>query len=505
VRPDRRFVLGALLVLALLLRVAFIRLRGDLIGGDEAIVGLMALRIAAGEAFPLIFWEAHYGGTLVAYLCAGAFLVFDPSPAVLRAAVLPLELVGIAALVSAAGTLWGTKASVVGGLWLAAGPPLLFLYGAQAFAMYPELLAFGGLTLWLATRLRVGPRSGVGAWSALGAAAGFGSYSSPFLLPVFVGALWALRRAGTRLAGRTWLAVAAAFLVGVSPLVVYNTLTPAAMALRLGSRVLDVSASEVTRSASLVGLAGAKVLAYGQRLARYPLVLLHNVPVAAGLPPWGAVVAAVVVLCLVGGARAPAAAPDAGFGRALLAGCGLTTLLFVWLAGLDAPRHLFPLYLLAPLGLAALWASTMGWARRCLAAGLLVLLLSDAAGTARAARTADRDVAGLAAALEQRGVRFVYTDYAIAYPLALLSRERIVASPAAGPTNVERYPAYTRAVGAAPRPAYVFARETEASRVFAREMRRAGRGFAHEALGAFDLYEPEARVEPHDLALVRQF
>jgi hypothetical protein len=505
VRPDRRVVLGALLVLALLLRVAFIRLRGDLIGGDEAIIGLMALRIAAGEAFPLIFWEAHYGGTLDAYLCAGAFLIFDPSPVVLRAAVLPLELVGIAALVSAAGTLWGTQAAVVGGLWLAAGPPLLFLFGAQAFAMYPELLAFGGLTLCLATRLRAGPRAGVGSWAGLGAAAGFGAYSSPFLLPVFVGALWALRRAGTRLAGRTWLALAVAFLVGVSPLIVYNTLAPGASALRLGSRVLDVSASEVTRATSLVGLVGSKALRYGQRLARYPLVLLDNVPAAAGLPAWGAGVAAVVVLGLVRVARAPAAAADAGFGTALLAGCGLATLLFVWLAGLDAPRHLFPFYLLAPLGLAALWASTTGWARRCLAAGLLVLLTSNATGTARAARTADPDVASLAAALEQRGVRFVYTDYAIAYPLAFLSHERIVASPAAGPTNVERYPAYTRAVAAAPRPAYVFARETEASGIFAREMRRAGRGFAHEALGEFDLYLPDARVEPHELALVRKF
>ena len=504
-RPSRRLVLGALLVLALLLRVAFILLRGDLIGGDEAVVGLMALKIAAGEAFPLIFWEAHYGGTLAAYLCAGAFLIFDPSTVVLRAAVLPLELVGITALVSAARTLWGTKAAVVGGLWLAAGPPPLFLFGAQAFTVYLELLAFGGLTLWLAIRLRAAPRSGVGSWSGLGAVAGFGAYASPFLLPLFLGALWALRRAGTRLAGRTGLAVAAAFLLGVSPLIVYNTLAPGATALRLGSRVLDVSAGELTGSASLVTLVGAKALAYGQRLARYPLVLLDNVPAAAGLPAWGAGVAAVVVLGLVRVARAPAAAVDASFGTALLAGCGLAMLLFVWLAGLDAPRHLFPFYLLAPLGLAALWASTTGWAKRCLAAGILVLLASDVAGTAGAVRIADPDVAGLAAVLEQRGVRFVYTDYTIAYPLVFLSRERIVASPAAGPTNVERYPPYTRAVAAAPRPAYVFARETEASRVFVREMRRAGRGFAHEALGEFDLYVPDARVDPHELALVRKF
>jgi hypothetical protein len=107
--------------------------------------------------------------------------------------------------------------------------------------------------------------------------------------------------------------------------------------------------------------------------------------------------------------------------------------------------------------------------------------------------------------LHSRDIQFVYTDYFIAYPLSFLSRETILASPVAGPINVERRPAYTQAVAASPRPAYVFRRNTMASAVFVREMRRKGHPFRHEMVDEFDLYLPERHVRPNDLALVRQF
>ncbi len=499
-RPSWGVRLAGVLVLALLIRVAFVWRLGTLLGGDDAIVGLMALKIAAGESFPLVFWEAHYGGTLPSYLGAAAFLLFGPTPAVLRVATLPLELVGIAALVAAARLLWGATPALVGGLWLAAGPPMVFVFGLQALA-YSEVLALGGLTLWLVARLHAEERPGAGRWWGLGAAAGFGTYSSFFILPLFLGALWTLRRAGVVPDARARAALAAGFLVGVSPLVVYNVLVPGATALRLGSRILEVSTSEVTRAPSVGGLLGEKALGYGARLARYPLRLATNLPAALGLPGWATAVAALLVVA----AAARAASRRAGFGGSLLARCGLATLLFVWLSGLDAPRHLYPFYLLAPLGLAALWASTTGWTRRLLATGLLVVLASNVAGTARAAGVPEPDIAALAAALAPRGVAFVYSDYAIAYPLVFLTRERIVASPVAGPTNVERYPPYTRAVAAAPRPSYVFLAGTEPSHVFAREMARAGRTFTRETLGEFDLYVPDAHVDPLALALVRKY
>lgn len=504
-RPSWLVGLGALLGVALVDRLAYISLLGDAMNGDEAVGALMALKIAGGEQFPLVFWEAHYSGTFPFVLGAAAFRLVEPSVTALRIAILPLGLVGVAAVVSAARALWGAKPALVGGLWLALGPPLLFAYSTQAMNGYPEVLAFGGLTLWLATQLRGRPRpdaNGAWRWAAFGAVAGFGVYSLLFVLPLFVGALWALRRVRGGLSRRELAPVAAGFLVGLSPFVLYNVIHPGASAIRLAARLFDVSRDDVARSSSLIVLAGGKAGSYLLRLVQYPATLLANIPPALGLPVWGVWIAGAFVLAAAFAARGRA---RADFGVDLLGRCGLLALLFVWASGLDAPRHLFPFYLLVPLAIAALWARAPGWARLLGGVGLVLVLAHNVLATTRDPRAGAPAVSELVEALDARGVRFVYTDYAIAYPLVFLSRERIVASPAAGPTNVDRYPLYTRVVAASPSPAYVFLHGSEAGAVFARQMRRAGRPFSREATGAFDLYLPERHVDPGELALLRKF
>jgi hypothetical protein len=508
--------LGVLLVVALAARLAFIHLRADFIGGDEAVGALIALKIAAGEEFPLVYWGAHYGGTFMYYLDAAAFRLLGPSVAALRLGALPLGLVGIAALASAARALWGAGPALVGGLWLAAGPPVFFALSAQAWPSYPEVLAFGGLTLWLGVRLGLDPKTGGGSrwqWVALGAAAGFGTYGLLFVLPIFAGTLWALRRIRGRLTTRDCAHVAAGFALGVSPLIVYNVMVPGATVTRLAARVFDVSRSEVTGSSSSLALLVAKAAGYVERLALYPAALLGNVPSALGLPVWGVWLAAAVGLVVAVSSRTRRRSPGAaaswrsrgGFGGALLGRCALAVLVFGWISDLDAVRHLFPFYLLVPLGLAALTAGAARWARALVAVGLVLVIANNVAGVVRERHAWESDVATLVGALEARGVRFVYTDYEIAYPVVFLSRERIIASPAAGPTNVDRYAPYTRAVAASPRPAYVFLGETEAGAVFAREMRRAGRPFARETIRGFELYLPESHVDPAELALLRKY
>lgn len=508
--------LGALLLVAFAARLAFIHLRDDFIGGDEAVGAIMALKIAAREEFPLVFWGAHYTGAFTSYLAAGAFRLLQPSTAALRIGALPLGLVGIAAIVSAARALWGAGPALVGGLWLALGPPGFFATSAQAWPGYPDVLAFGGLTLWLGVRLGLRAESGGGSrwqWAALGAAAGFGVYCFPFVLPIFAGTLWALRRVRGRLTARECAHAAAGFVLGVSPLVVHNVMFPGATVIRLGARVFDVSRSELARSSGGLALLVDKAAGYAQRLAQYPATLLGNVPVALGLPVSAVWLAAAVVLVVAVSSRPRRGSPEAatsslaraGFGGALLGRCALVVLVFIWVSNLDAVRHLYPFYLLVPLGLAALWAGTARWAKALGAVSLVLVLASNVAGVVRERHAWEPDVKALVAALDARGVRFVYTDYEIAYALAFLSRERIVASPAAGPTNVDRYPPYTRAVAASPRPAYVFLRDTEASAVFAREMRRAGRAFSRETIREFELYLPESHVDPAELALLRKY
>ena len=497
---------GALLFIALVLRLVYIRRLGDAMNGDEAVGALMALKIAVGEQFPLVFWEAHYSGTLPFLLGAIAFRLSEPSIATLRIAILPLSLVGIAAITSAARALWGGGPALLGGLWLALGPPLLLAYTAEAMNGYPEVLAFGSLAIWLATRLARDPRSTAGGawtWGMFGVVAGFGVYSLLFVLPVFVGTLWALRREVGGLSRRELAWIAAGFVVGVFPFILYNILHPGASLVRLGARVFDVSRAELGRTSGLLALASDKGAAYLHRLVQYPGALLGNVPVALGLPPWGAWTAAAVTMAAV---LVSTRNGRSRLGLDILRGPGLLVLLFIWLSGLDAARHLFPFYLLIPLGLAALWSRATGWLRAAVALGLALAIGHNVvAATTRDLNVGKPAVRALADALNARGIRFVYSDYAISYPLVFLSRERIIASPVAGPVNVDRYPPYTRAIAASTRPTYVFLRGGEAGAVFERELRRTGVPFSREAIHEFDVYTPERHVDPGDLVLLRRF
>lgn len=505
--------LRILLLVALAARLAYLVLLDDFIGADEAVGGLMALDIAKGRDFPLLLWEAHYGGVLTSYLGAILFQWFPPSPFVYRLASLPLGLVGVVAVAAAARILWGIGPALAAALWLALGPPLLFAMSSQAVGGYPEVLCFGGLTLWLAARLGREVPNGHHAcrtWAVLGAVGGFGTYSLAFVLPLFVGAIWVVRRHRGGLGAREWGSLGYGFFLGFLPFVLYNLAHRGASVVRLAGRVLDVSRAEVGQAPSLLWLGVAKGLGYLWRLTRFPLLVLENVPTFLGLPSWGAwgLIAATAGGVLLAHRAARGVVPrgsSAGFGLALVGWSGLATLLFLWILGLDRARHLFPFYLLASLGLAALWTILARCPRFLKGAGMGLLLLCNVVGTARDARSSGPRVSGLLSALEARGMAFLYTDYFVAYPLIFLSREAVLASPLAGPINVERRPAYTQAVESSPHPGYVFERNTEASAVFVREMQLRGYAFRLEPVAGFDLYIPARHVHPNELNLLRRF
>lgn len=509
--------LGAVVVVALVFRLAYLDLLRDFIGADEAVGALMALKIAHAQEFPLLLWEAHYAGTLTSYLGAFAFSFFDPTPWAFRLTALPLALVGIVAIAVAARALWGAGPGLVAGCCLAGGPPLLFAMSSQAIGGYPEILCFGGLTLWTGARLmQRAPRAGGSwEWAFLGAAGGFGTYSLAFVLPIFAGTVWALRRHRGGLTSREWSWLVLGFLLGFSPLIFYNIAAQGASAFRLAGRVFDLSRADLAQASSLSRLLIEKGFGYIVSLLGFPGTIWRNLPDFVGLPSWGrwgaAVLVAGVILVLRrrGSATDEAGGPNPSAGglsgEAILGWSALATLLFLAVLRLDAPRHLFPFYLLASLAFGALWARLNGGGRLVAGGCLVLALIGDFQGIIHDARAPGPRLARLVGALETRGIRFVYTDYFIAYPLIFLSRETILASPAAGPVNVDRNRAYTEAVASSSRPAYLFLRNTEATAVFVREMRRVGNPFVHEFIDEFDLYVPDRHVRPSELVLLRRF
>ncbi|MGH7356237.1 MAG: hypothetical protein ACRELS_16880 [Candidatus Rokuibacteriota bacterium] len=485
---------------ALAARLGWIVLLGDRVGADEAVNGLMAWAIARGEELPLTTWEAQYAGPVVPLLAAGPFALAGPSLLLLRLAALPLALVGAAAVAAAARSLWGAAAGVVAGLAVAVAPPVFALYTTEAIGGYPEVLGFGGLLLWGAVRLASAANPRPQHWIMFGVAGGLATWSMPLLLALFVGGAIALARR-RRLSRQTGTFVAAGFLLGIAPYVVHNVLHPGASILRFAGRVLDVSAARWGGGDHAQILAAA-LARYAAGLADVPRALVAASAGFLDLAPPAAWPVALIVTGAVVWTWARRGADS--FGLALAGWTALAGTVLLALGRFDAARHQAVLWLPAALWLGWLATRVPRRARPLGVAALAGFLALNALGTAAHARERLR-VAPLVEGLRARGLVAIYTDYFVAYPVIFLSRETILASPAAGPVNVERRPAYSAAVARAPRVAYVFARGSEAGRVFVGAMRKTGRAMGHDAIDGFDVYTPERPVRPSELELLRAF
>jgi hypothetical protein len=62
--------LSLVALLALSAGIAWVLTKGPCIQGDEAVVGLMALKISRGSDFPLFFWGDHYSRPMASYIAA---------------------------------------------------------------------------------------------------------------------------------------------------------------------------------------------------------------------------------------------------------------------------------------------------------------------------------------------------------------------------------------------------------------------------------------------------
>jgi hypothetical protein len=166
------------------------------------------------------------------------------------------------------------------------------------------------------------------------------------------------------------------------------------------------------------------------------------------------------------------------------------------------PRYALPVYAAVPLVAAVIWCAQ----RRspvlagALLAGLLGLNLFSlltsryhlSLPTSAGESTAENR-ATLIAALHQRGVDRIYTDYWLAYPIAFESRETIVPSVWSG--GVGRRAAYSHLVFVAPDPAFVFARDTPGDGEFRDRLTSVGGSAKVEEIGVYRVY---IEVDPLD-------
>lgn len=224
-RPPRAQSLWrALLLLALLtgiaVRVWAVVNPSSQVNSDNAVEGLMAVRLLRDGSFPAFFWGQAYGGTVELLPVAGVmWLVGERAVAI--------QLVQFGEGLLQAVIVWriglrilGPQRAALAGMLVWVFPAAFILVQGTLYLFYESTAVCGLLVMLLALRVVDRPSDRL-SWAAMGLAGGVAFWSSPlsllFLVPV---SLWLLARLRTR-ARYAWPAVLPAVL-GATPWLVAN-------------------------------------------------------------------------------------------------------------------------------------------------------------------------------------------------------------------------------------------------------------------------------------------
>jgi hypothetical protein len=223
---DRTWLLVAALAGAgFLSRLPQLLSHNLLLEGDECILGLMGMHVAAGREFPWFFYGQKYGLAIVeAPAAALAFVLFGASAITLKIAMLAVWLAGIGAYFLAFSRVLGSNRSFCISLILLLMPA----WGAasmKAWSGYITAFTLTGVVLCLMTRTE---RHRPASWAVAGMISVAIYFAHPLWMPGLMPMVcWFLIRSRRRAA---WIAYAAAALTAVAFMVLLERYWLAGMA-----------------------------------------------------------------------------------------------------------------------------------------------------------------------------------------------------------------------------------------------------------------------------------
>jgi hypothetical protein len=472
---------------------------------DEVIAGLIARHIG-GDGLPAFYWGQHYGGTIEALPVALSLELFGTSVAALRVPTLLLGAVNAVLVWRCGRRVMGEGSARVAGLLAWVWPPAVVWYGSREMLFYAPTVTFGLTAVLLALRLGAADRDGGGGrwwfaeWAGLGAALGFGWWTSPnmshFVVPAAV-ALLLPRGRSRRVVPPPWrgiLLAACAALVTALPWLWVNVQTPRLQSL------------QTVESFHQTGSYPDRVLWFFtdglpaemgfREIGTFDWVLGALGVIAYLAAATGLFVAVVRVLRR----RSGRSAPPFDVVAFLLYPLIMATIPFVKSQG-----NLRYLFFLAPflcLLLARLVSSRRA-ATVVLTAAILVTSLglyrvqvvSEAAGAPHLVGVVD-SLDELVRVLDREGVDAVHADYWIAYRLAFETDERIIGSPSAGAL---RYPPYDDRVRHADRAAWIVATGSSQEEAMRGRLDELGVGFRVLPAGDLSVVLTDRNVQPEEL------
>jgi hypothetical protein len=466
---------------------------------DGALSGIVALHVLEGTEHLVFVPHVPYSGSLKSHLAAPLAVILDPARAFALASVL-FYLAYVAGLYRLGLLVAGPRAALLAGLYAALSPPFLTRYSVSNDGNYVEVLALGTWALCLGVRWteepsRRGPLAlvtgmllGLAFWCHILAVIPLAALALLFVLA----ARW---RSGASL-----LALTAGWALGYVPGLIWN----AANGWQSFQYLVpgEARAGEPGASVLLRGLGGKL---WAMVTGQCPVLLGYD----SGYAP--VVDGALRVVAWLGVAAATWATAHA-IRRSWrerswpLAGLLLFTGLNVAIALLALPhvpgnpRYLLFLMCVLPVFL----GDALGEGRR----RLVLLALVAAGATASVAQLpgtvrADGRWRRFVADLEERGVRWCYTDFFLATPINFLSGEKVVCSAKLGPVTTEYFFGYRERVERAPEAAYVAVNRTSARKL---ERRLAAIGVGYERVDLMKpVLLPRRKVDPEELFPWRQF
>lgn len=476
-------ILGAVMLVAALLRLWILASGSVSFHSDEATVALMARHILQGQPMTFFYGQA-YMGSLNAFPVAAGFALLGESVGTLRAVQFLMYLLVVASQTYAAWHLSHQRTvTLAAGLCVAISPLVGVVYSATTIGSYNETLIFGALMLVLGYDLTFTHRLSVWRWLLLGVIVGAAWWANALMIvyaaPIALRLLWAwgtgTQRA--RVFGLMLLALGA-FFVGGLPFWVYNVMNQnAALAFLFPSLFEPVGLVRQMSQPFSLKLVGLLLLGIPTTIgARHPWSEVY-------FAAWGALpVLLIYIVALFVGLRT---ASPLRRGARFFVWTVPAFLLLVFLAsgfGADPTGRyflpmLFPLAMFLAMGVyhlqTRLPSRFSGWAW----VPLLVVLTYNLAGQLNAAYTQppgittqfdlinhipnDQD-AQLIDFLLARGLQHGYTNYWVNMRFAFLSGEQLQYS-AALPNKLaltynpadNRYPPYVLATESAERIAYI--------------------------------------------------
>ncbi len=505
-----RIILAVLVLAGLVLRIAILLSPLGALEADEAVVGLMARHILEGDR-PLFYWGQAYLGTLEAFTAAAVFAVVGASTLALKAVPTAYSLLYLLLSYLVARRLFGTGPALLTAGYLALPPLFLALWSTKPRGGYIEFLTLGEAALLAALWTTRASRLLPGALLTL-ALAGLSVWTHP--LGVVYGLL-AMAYVATR--RHRDIPLWAALAVALAVLAGLGLFLRAYLANRLPDAPGPLEGLALAEGpanlARLLQIGGAVLVGLAQGSTSRELFEAdwpsrpgssHLVTTLLGL-------LAAWLLLRYGRSVVALFRPDASesaSGPALLVGVLVLTPLVVAFTSFGQrlliiePRYALPLYSAVPLVARELWR--LRRAPAALAAACIAVLAINAwswlsadprlAFPATIGPTTPQTRAALLAALEAENLRYIYTNYWLAYPLAFESGEWVIPSVISDGFN--RYIPYAYWVSVADRPAWVFVADGAEERAFQAKLAQARASWHTLRVSIYRVYYDVDPVQP---------